>query len=64
MEIIGLIKEEFDAHVATIKDADSDVRRRIEFNPELLKSLERAEKDIENGDFYTTEEILDMIDRG
>ncbi|MBU9723835.1 MULTISPECIES: hypothetical protein [Bacillaceae] len=42
----------------------NEVEKEIESDPELREMIKRADEDIKRGRLYTTEEILDAIDRG
>ncbi|MFV8826784.1 hypothetical protein [Alkalihalobacterium sp. APHAB7] len=43
---------------------ESRVKIEIESDPELREMIKRADKDIENGNLFNTEDILEAIERG
>ena len=40
------------------------VKKEIESDPELKEMLKRANKDIEEGHLYSTDDIIEAIERG
>jgi hypothetical protein len=55
----------YEISVISWKDIRSTtVKEDVENDPELMDILIKAKRDIQEGNFYTSEEIRDMIRRG
>ncbi|WP_134701018.1 hypothetical protein [Ammoniphilus sp. YIM 78166] len=55
---------DLDGKLYLVRPLKNDVQEEIESDPELKKIIQHAKKDIENGDLYLTDDILDAIERG
>ena len=51
-------------HLTLIDDSESTVKEDVEADPELKQKLLRAKKDIAEGNVYSTDDVLEMIDQG
>lgn len=50
--------------LSLVDESDTTLREDVEQDPELKQKLLQAKKDILEGKVYTTEDILEMIQKG
>lgn len=60
----SVVEVDGEKYLVTIDRIESTVREDVEADPELKQSILRAKRDVAEGNVYTTEELLEMIENG
>lgn len=50
--------------VSLMEEPETTVKEDVEYSPELKQKLLQAKKDITEGNIFSTDEILEMIEQG